>query len=309
MFDIFRKEEINSLKAKIAELEEEKRKLSIQLEKSEEKTKKTVSSKQVVDNELNETRAKLSSFENEIQRLRKETRGELNFRFSENFSGNKLEDLIILLGSMQSRTAQLISIYLERDETLEKIPEDISSHVNTSMRYLIEKITSSTGKAIFFDTSHIMGLVLVPVFPITHSEYSFERHFNMEQLKTGCDNVLILNAHAGETFIGIIEADAFSIHDIIRSSVMGKHSKGGWSQKRFQSLVEEDVKHHAEKVRDALEKMLVAKEIKYVFAGGDGKLIKMILAGYDYPVIMKSMDALNAQQLLKEATAVRCYGI
>jgi hypothetical protein len=53
------------------------------------------------------------------------------------------------------------------------------------------------------------------------------------------------------------------------------------------------------------------KDVKYVLASGDAKLIKMILEGYDYPVIMKSMDAqaLNPQQILKEVMAVRCYGI
>ncbi|MCE8424389.1 MAG: hypothetical protein J5U17_01250 [Candidatus Methanoperedens sp.] len=314
MFDIFGKEEINSLKARISELEEEKRKLSIQLEKSEEKIRKTVSSRQVVDQELNEAKAKLSTFENEIWNLKKETRNELNFRFSESFSGNRLEDLIILLGSLQSRTSELITIYLAVDETLEKVPDDINVHIDTPMRYLIEKIGSPAGKIIFFDTSYIIRLVMIPVFPVTHSEYSFERRFNIEPLKAslGYDNILVLNAHAGETFIGIVETDAFSMHDIIRSSVMGKHSKGGWSQKRFQTLVEEDVKHHAAKVRDALGKMMIRyKDVKYVLASGDGKLIKMILEGYDYPVIMKSMDAqaLNPQQILKEVMAVRCYGI
>ncbi|MCE8423158.1 MAG: hypothetical protein J5U16_04420, partial [Candidatus Methanoperedens sp.] len=236
MFDIFGKEEINSLKARISELEEEKRKLSIQLEKSEEKIRKTVSSRQVVDQELNEAKAKLSTFENEIWNLKKETRNELNFRFSESFSGNRLEDLIILLGSLQSRTSELITIYLAVDETLEKVPDDINVHIDTPMRYLIEKIGSPAGKIIFFDTSYIIRLVMIPVFPVTHSEYSFERRFNIEPLKAslGYDNILVLNAHAGETFIGIVETDAFSMHDIIRSSVMGKHKQGGWSQKRFQ---------------------------------------------------------------------------
>ncbi|MBU4185096.1 MAG: hypothetical protein KKC23_02645 [Proteobacteria bacterium] len=84
----------------------------------------------------------------------------------------------------------------------------------------------------------------------------------------------------------------FVEHEIIRSSVMGKHSKGGWSQKRFQSLVEEDVRHHADKVRAALAPMMGKhKDIQYVIAGGEGKLIKIILEGYNYPLVIKSMAA------------------
>ncbi len=91
---------------------------------------------------------------------------------------------------------------------------------------------------------------------------------------------------------------------------MGKHSKGGWSQKRFQRLVEEDLKHHADKVSEDLDMILGKhRDIHYIISGGESKLIRMILVGYDYPVIMKSMDPTrNAEQVLHEVMAVRVYG-
>ncbi|MCZ7398216.1 MAG: hypothetical protein O8C62_00795 [Candidatus Methanoperedens sp.] len=40
------------------------------------------------------------------------------------------------------------------------------------------------------------------------------------------------------------------------------------------------------------------------------ELIKMILEGYDYPLIIKSMDAVgNIEKVLQEATKARWYGI
>ncbi len=315
MFDLFKKEEINSLKTRIAELEEENRKLLLQFEKRDEKTKKTIATKQEVDRELNEARQRISSLENDIQRLKKETSGELNFRFSGNLSMRRLEDIVFLLGSLQSKTATLISIYLAKNETLKDIAQDAVDQIESSDRVLIEKIDSSTGKAIFYDTEKIIKLVIIPVFPILHSEYALERQFNLQPLKNSLvsDRTLVINAHAGETFIGIVEADTFVEHDIIRSSVMGKHSKGGWSQKRFQSLVEEDINHHADKVRSALVPMIEKyKDIQYVIAGGENRLIKMIMEGHDYPLIMKSLDAVskgNAEQMLREVMAVRWYGI
>jgi len=315
LLDIFKKEEINALKARIRELEEENSKLRLRVGKKDEKTKKTVASGQEVNRELNEAKQQVISLENEIIKLKKETKGELDFRFSENFSHNRLEDLLILLGTMQSRTAALITIYLPKDETLANMPSDIAAHIDSSQRALIEKIDSHTGKAIFFDTEKVIKLVMLPVFPITRSKYSLERMFDMEPLKYSLqsDKTLVINAHAGETFIGIMEDDSFIEHNVIRSSVMGKHKKGGWSQKRFQSLVEEDIKHHSDKVRTALDPIMGKhRDIQYIIAGGDGKLIRMILGGYDYPVIMKSMDTVstrNAEQVLREVMAVRVYGI
>lgn len=315
MFDLFKKEEINSLKVRIIELEEENRKLVLRLEKKDEKTKKTIATKQEVDHELNEATKKLASLESEIQKLKKETSPELRFCFSETLSRHKLDELLFLLGSLQSKTSTMITIYLARDETPGDISLDILDQIDNSALRLIEKIESSTGKAIFYDTNRFVKFVIIPVLPILHSRFLIERRFELEPLKNclECDKILVVNAHAGETFTGIMEGNALLEHEIIRSSVMGKHTKGGFSQKRFQSLVEEDVRHHADKVRAVLGRMAGKnKDIQYVIAGGEGKLIKMIMEGYDIPLIMKSMDAVsngNIEQLQREIMAVRVYGI
>jgi len=315
LLDLFKKDEINVLKAKILELEEKNRKLKLQVERKGEKTRKTLASRQEVDTELNEAKQQIRTFENDFAKLKKETKGELNFRFSENFSKNRLRDILFFLESMQSKTATLITIYLAKDETPASIPSDIASKIDSSERALIEKIDSHTGKVIFFDTDGIIKLVMLPVFPILHSKYSLERRFDVETLKNSLkmDKTLVINAHAGETFVGIVEDDVFVEHEVVRSSVMGKHSKGGWSQKRFQSLVEEDVRHHADKVRTALGTLIgKQRDIECIIAGGEGKLVRMMIEGYDYPLIMKSMDPVstkNAEQVLREAMAVRVYGL
>ncbi len=230
-------------------------------------------------------------------------------------SRNRFEDILFLLGSLQSVTSTLMTVYLAKDYALKDMAKDVVSQIDSSDFYLIEKIDSSTGKVIFYDTDRLIKLVLVPAFPVTRSDYSLDRHFNTEPLKKSLagEKALVVNSHAGETFIGVIEADTFVEHEVIRSSVMGKHSKGGWSQKRFQSLVEEDVRHHADKVREALLPMVGRhKDIRYIIAAGEGRLVKMITEGYEYPLVMKSLEAVskkNAEQVLREVMTVRVYGI
>lgn len=313
MFDLFKKEEINSLKTRILQLEEENRKLSLQLEKKDEKTKKTIATKQDVDRELNEARIRISSLSNEIQVLKKETSQEFKFRFSENLSRNRINEIIFSLSDFQSKISTLITVYLEKNAVLGDVAQDTVNLFESSALNLIEKIESSTGKIIFYDTNRIINLVIIPVLPILRSESVIDRKFDLEPLKKNLeyDKLLVVNAHAGETIIGIVEVDNFVEHDIVRSSVMGKHKQGGWSQKRFQSLVEEDVKHHADKVRAVLDPMLLKhKDIQYIIAGGESKLIKMILEGYDFPLVIKSMDTIsNVDQALKDALAMRCYWI
>ena len=103
LLDLFKKEEINSLKNRIMQLEEEKSQLLLRFEKKDELAKKTVSTKQEVDRELNDARHRISSLENEIQKLKKDERSELSFRFSLNLSRNQLDALLFKLGSMRSK--------------------------------------------------------------------------------------------------------------------------------------------------------------------------------------------------------------
>ncbi len=315
MFDLFKKEEIQSLKARISQLEEERRILSLKLEKKDEKAKKNIATKQDVDRELNEARNKISSLTNEIQTLKQETSQEFKFRLSESLSKKRLEDIIFLIGGLQSKISTLTTVYLEKNKVLGDVAKETVNLFDSSTLQLIEKIESSTGKIILYDTNRIVNLVIIPVFPILQSEFFISTQFNLEPLKKNLEyeKILVVNTHAGETIIGIVEADNFVEHEIIRSSVMGKHKQGGWSQKRFQSLVEEDVKHHANKVRSALDTMLSKhKDIQYVLVGGEGKLIKMIMERYDFPLVMKSMDTIsngNVDQVLRDVLAVRCYWI
>jgi hypothetical protein len=315
VLDLFKKEEIKSLKANISQLEDENTKLRLRLEKRDEKAKSSITTKQDVDRELNEAINRISSLQNEIQILKKETSTELKFRFSENLSKNRFDEMIFLLGRIQSKLSTLITIFLAKDSKSVDAARDIITLIDSSSLHLIEKIESSTGKIIFYDTNRIINLVIIPVFPILRSECFLSRQFNLEPLNKNLeyDRILVLNTHAGETFIGIAEADTFLEHEVVRSSVMGKHKQGGWSQKRFQALVEEDIKHHADKVRALLDPVIAKhKDIQYIIAGGEGKLIKMITEGYNYPVVVKSMDAVlkgNVDQVLREALSVRCYWI
>jgi Actinobacteria/chloroflexi VLRF1 release factor len=315
VLDLFKKEEIKSLKARISQLQEENTKLFLRFEKRDDKAKKTIATKQDVDRELNEAINKISSLQNEMQILKKETSTELKFRFSENISRNRFDEMIFLLGGIQSKLSTLITIYLAKDATSADAAQDIVTLIDSSSLHLIEKIESPTGKIIFYDTNRIINFVIIPVFPILRSEFFLNRQFNLEPLEKNLeyDRILVLNTHAGETFIGIAEAGTFLEHEVVRSSVMGKHKQGGWSQKRFQALVEEDIKHHSDKVRAQLDPMIAKHtDIQYIIAGGDGKLIKMITEGYNYPVVSKSMDAVlkgNADQVFREAMSMRCYWI
>jgi hypothetical protein len=99
-------------------------------------------------------------------------------------------------------------------------------------------------------------------------------------------------AHAGETFIGISDRERVIEYKIVRSSVKEKHTKGGMSQRRFERLRDEDIRHHGEKARSAFEALVAGykSELEMVVASGEHNLIKMITQDNDFPLLLRSID-------------------
>ncbi|MDD2439820.1 MAG: Vms1/Ankzf1 family peptidyl-tRNA hydrolase [Methanosarcinaceae archaeon] len=127
--------------------------------------------------------------------------------------------------------------------------------------------------------------------------------------------MLILLLHAGESFVGFApDLLAFESEELIRSSVKEKHTKGGFSQRRFERLREEDIAHHLEKVLKVVNKILEEKlEIDCVILGGDTQLIKEIekRLPFELEILEKSMDLklerLCGKEVLSTVLSCRRY--
>ena len=70
----------------------------------------------------------------------------------------------------------------------------------------------------------------------------------------------------------------------MESQVMGKHSKGGWSQKRFERLREEDIKSHVDLRAQKLAALMGKYKtlLKYAVLSGEESLIRQIAPGIDF---------------------------
>ena len=49
--------------------------------------------------------------------------------------------------------------------------------------------------------------------------------------------------------------EGFEVKELVETQVKEKHSKGGWSQKRFERLREEDIKNHLDAVQEKLAQL------------------------------------------------------
>ena len=80
-----------------------------------------------------------------------------------------------------------------------------------------------------------------------------------------------------------------------------KHSKGGWSQKRFERLREEDIKNHIEDVVDRLSelKRKYGSVVKLTVIGGDQPILKQIASAVGLPIVERRLERHDEKRLDK----------
>ncbi len=138
--------------------------------------------------------------------------------------------------------------------------------------------------------------------------------FQLEPLQEVLETpVLVISAHAGDTFLGVaLGKDGFQEQILVESQVKEKHSKGGWSQKRFERLREEDIKKHIEDVMERLSEMKkrYGSVVKFAVLGGDASLLKQIAPAVGIPAVERRLERHDEKRLDKlrdEVYGFTCY--
>jgi len=310
LVDLFGKKKLEDrvleLDAAKAALEGEKEELLRTLEKREEKIRKLTSANQEANLALKAMEQKVAavsllpvaeadSGEEKLPRLWKPSRRELDI-------------LLQRLKACRSPKDDLLVACFAGP-----VPEDVSLPQQAKKAALAVK--SQRGKIILYYPQLFM-LLLIPPFPIQESASWEGSTFQLDQEFEAAETpVLVVSAHAGDTFMGVaMSQEGFEVLEFVESQVKEKHSKGGWSQKRFERLREEDIKNHVDAVQEKLS-MLLAKYgtiVKYAILSGDESLTRQIKPSIGLPVVERRLETHDEKQLdslLEEVYGFTCYRI
>ena len=294
---------LEALQTHINALEAENKLLSTRLSKQELRAKRAVADKQEADLALKKAEEKIETVARALATLKEEKQKNEGVRYKRAVTLTNAQscDLLFQISSIRSRNEDLISVYLRPEESFADLNES-GIELDHEVKYLLPRIASPTGMALFYDMKRI-GIVpgvVTPPFPVRESGWKRDHVFDTKPLQELLERdqvFCIVLAHAGETFIGISTRDAFIDYRTVRSSVKEKHTKGGWSQRRFERLRNEDIRHHAEKARGVFEALVrdYNNELKMVVASGEPNLIKEIARGdYPFPLLIRRID-MNAR--------------
>ena len=305
LVDLFGKKKyegrIGELELLVSKLTEEKLELASNLEKREEKIRKLTSAYQEANLALKAAEVKASpspampEIADEEMKVGQTVHG-LRLRPPE------VDKLLERLAAIRSPEDDLLTAYL-------RSPADLPPEAEK----LVLSIKSDRGMAVLY-CPFIFTLALVPPLPVTQSPPAFGGAFLLDQLRDFMETpVLVISAHAGDTFIGLaLTKSDFEIQEQVESPVKEKHSKGGWSQKRFERLREEDIRNHADAVVQKLGEMAARFRsiAKYAVIGGDPALLRMISPTLNLPVVERKLerhDERRQDKLLDEVYSFYCY--
>ena len=191
------------------------------------------------------------------------------------------------------------------------IPEDPA--IPQPLKRAASAINSRRG-GIILHCPQLFSLLLIPPFPIKESQSHEGGKFSLNTIREMMEEpVLLVSAHAGDTFLGVSFCrDKFEAEELVQSSVMGRHSKGGWSQKRFERLRDEDVKAHVDLVIDKLQAMLGRYKpvLHYAVLSGEESLVRQIASFVDLPLVERRLSRIDSKEtnlLLDEVYGFVCY--
>jgi hypothetical protein len=310
LVDLFGKKKLDDrileLQAALAKLEDEKVELLRTLEKRDEKMRKLSSANQEANLALKAAEQKAAALNTPAPTAVE--RCEEQKPKARKLSLREMDLLMERLKACRSPKDDLLVAFYPGP-----VPEDDA--LPSQIKKAAAAIKSQRG-GIILHSPQLFSLQLIPPFPISESYSREGSAFALDLMRDMMDTpVLVVSAHAGETFLGVaLGREGFEAEELVESSVMGKHSKGGWSQKRFERLREEDIKSHLDMVQEKLAEMMGKYKtlLKYAVLSGEESLIRQIAPAIDLPVVERRLERheeRKTKELLEEVYGFTCYRI
>mgnify|MGYP000182784418 CR=1 FL=1 len=235
-----------SLKQRIDELEDEAERLRKRYEAEADRRAEAATARQEVEEHNNRLEDRIAQLEGELEQLEDDEAG-LDVRRREQLRGARLESVIDRLASF--RTGPEGALTAAIDDGIPDAVRDDLADVLGERRTLIDDAAPCL---CCVDDAGVVAVTLKP--PIMPAlETSWRDRFALERewfLPTGRHAIALVRTDLFA--LGSYEDDERVDYRGFESNVKGSHSKGGFSQARFERLRDGQIDDHLERCREAL---------------------------------------------------------
>lgn len=231
------------LKERIEDLEAEKESLRNQLDAEAERRSEAARKRQDAERRVNELEAKVTELEDRLDRADGDDDGPA-FRGRVDLTGRRRERVLALLASLEAGEEGILTAY---------VPDDPPAAVREALGERAPLVARAAPCLVVRDQEGVVSAALRPPNPpeTAFCEWGETARVDREWV-----------APTGRYALAVVRADLFAVgvyrdgervsFDGFESDVKSDHSKGGFSQARFERLRDEQIREHVEQCQAAL---------------------------------------------------------
>ncbi|MFB6084769.1 MAG: Vms1/Ankzf1 family peptidyl-tRNA hydrolase [Halorientalis sp.] len=231
------------LKERIEELEEEKRHLERQLEAEQQRRADAASARQEAEKRANRLEDRIADLEGTVERL-EGAEGSLDYRRRERLNGERLSAVLDRLASVETDPEGALTAYVDDD-----LPDEVRDAFGERATLVAE---AAPCLAVTDDAGLVSAALSVPAPPDPFAEWRDGFRIDRSWFEP-----------TGEFTLALVRSDLFAMGEYdgrdrtafhgFDSELKSQHSKGGFSQARFERLRDEQIDSHVDRCLEALD--------------------------------------------------------
>ena len=254
------------LKERIEELEEEKRHLERRAEAEEERRSDAVADRQRAEERVNELEHRIESLEERLERA-EGTEASVEFRRVSDRSGSRLADVLDRFQSVESDDPEgLLAAYVPDADS---VPATVSDWFGDRTE-LVRRAAPAVVLA--DDTGAVSAALTPPIEPEPFDRWGDE--FRLDDAWFRPTGRFAFALVRSDVFaVGTYEGDERVAFEGFTSDVKEAHSKGGFSQGRFERRREGQIDDHLKKANETLAGVADGDDVDRVIAVGERSVL------------------------------------
>ncbi|WP_224448869.1 Vms1/Ankzf1 family peptidyl-tRNA hydrolase [Haloprofundus salilacus] len=232
------------LKRRIEELEEEKHHLERRAAAEEERRADAVTARQEAEERVNRLEDRIAELDDRVERLQGEEESELDFRGTETLRGARLDEVLDRLRSFRTGQEGALTAMVGDDSVPDAVEEALGERAALVRR--------AAPCLVYTDDAGLVNAALSPPrSPERVCEWGQSFRVEASWFRP-----------TGRFAFAVARADLFALGEYdgrerlsergFESDVKEKHSKGGFSQSRFERIRDGQIADHVEKCREAI---------------------------------------------------------
>ncbi|MHC3438440.1 Vms1/Ankzf1 family peptidyl-tRNA hydrolase [Natrialbaceae archaeon A-gly3] len=266
-----------SLKERIDELEEENERLRKRFEAESERRSEAVTARQEAEERQNRLEDRIAQLEGELQRV-EEDGPSVECRRRERLQGGRLDEVIERLESFRTGPEGALTATVDRE-----VPDAVTETLDDERTALVSEAAPCL---VCVDDAGLIAVALEP--PVAPDlEATWSDSFALERewfLPTGRHALALVRADVFA--LGIYEGDERLEYEGFESDVKSAHSKGGFSQARFERIRDDQIDDHVRRSREAIESV----EVDRLYLVGQRGVVDAVAEAVD-PDATAAVDA------------------